>query len=346
MFQGLSIKFKKTSKNTQSKKANNGKTVSLESTRSTSLSESFLERFDNLGVNDNSGSNSYNNAKMSESYERTLARIIENQGEILSELKVIKDKVRRIENRLNDLEQKMDNSFDITNDKAFKKETIKGATKALIEKAIYPENTQIKSEAEKYVRENYAEYFEKFTLKDWNVYYMNNIHGPANLPVLQSKGYGNLIEPINNKANLDEVIIWKKSTKTNEYGKAPPKKIAYAIAVCQTMLNPKNKIITMLDHIVKKLIAINLNKLKYRKPFSISSSEDKASQEDRDKSDDNDSENDNIEQGMDLDPEEVQEAEKDTDEDVDKEKDTDDYEKNTNNDELSFLFCFVFFIYE
>ncbi|KAF0443887.1 hypothetical protein F8M41_003516 [Gigaspora margarita] len=229
MFQGLSIKSKKTSKNTQSKKANKGKTASLESTRSTSLSESFSERFDNLGVNDNSGSNSYSNVKTSESYERTLARIIENQEEILSELKVIKDKVRRIENRLNDLEQKMDNGFDITNDKAFKEDTIKGAAKALIEKAIYPKNSQIKSEAEKYVRENYAEYFEKFTLKDWNVYYMNNIYGPLLQKIRSLRGtlmnkiketlfsvYRNLIEPINNKANLDEVIIWKKSTKTIE----------------------------------------------------------------------------------------------------------------------------------
>lgn len=76
MFQGLSIKSKKTSKNTQSKKANKGKaasleltkgtTASLESTRSTTLSESFSERFDNLGVNDNSGSNSYSYANTSE----------------------------------------------------------------------------------------------------------------------------------------------------------------------------------------------------------------------------------------------------------------------------------------
>ncbi|CAG8844562.1 8942_t:CDS:2, partial [Gigaspora margarita] len=78
-------------------------------------------------------------------YKRTLARIIENQGKILSKLKVIKDKVRRIENHLNDLEQKIDNSFDITNNKAFKEDTIKGAAKALIEKAIYSENSQIKS---------------------------------------------------------------------------------------------------------------------------------------------------------------------------------------------------------
>ncbi|KAF0552616.1 hypothetical protein F8M41_021473 [Gigaspora margarita] len=118
MFQGLSIKFKKTSKNTQSKKANKEKMVSLESTRT---------------------------------YERTLARIIENQGEILSELKVTKDKVRKIKNRLNDLEQKMDNSFNITNDKAFKEDTIKEAAKALIEKAIYTKTSQIKSEMKKYV---------------------------------------------------------------------------------------------------------------------------------------------------------------------------------------------------
>ncbi|CAG8856792.1 36970_t:CDS:2, partial [Gigaspora margarita] len=108
------------SKNTQSKKANKKKMASLELTRSTSLSESFSERFDNFRVNDNSRSNSYSNAKTSESYERTLARIIENQGEILFELKVIKDKVRRIKNHLNNLEQKIDNSFNITNNKVFK----------------------------------------------------------------------------------------------------------------------------------------------------------------------------------------------------------------------------------
>ncbi|RIB09181.1 hypothetical protein C2G38_2209555 [Gigaspora rosea] len=395
MFQGFSIKSKKTSKNTQSKKANKGKAASLESTRSTTLSESFSERFDNLEVNDNSESNSYSYANTSESNERTLARIIENQGEILSELKVIKDKVGRIENRLNDLEQKMDNSFDITNDKAFKEDTIKGAAKALIKKAIYPENSQIKSEAEKYVRENYAEYFERFTLKDWNVYYVNNIHGPLLQKIRSLRGtlankiketlfsvYGNLIEPINNKAKPDEVIMWKKSTKTNKCyqklfkeleedsddaymnrilnkiwpnGKAPPEKIAYAIDICQTMLNPKNKIITMSDHVVKKLIAINLNKLEYGGHFSISSSEDETSKEDRDKSDDNDSENNNTEQGnkcknnlnysdkqniskgcdftnlilkitelVDLDLEEVQEA---PDKDVDNEKDMDNYEK-------------------
>ncbi|KAF0489661.1 hypothetical protein F8M41_022025 [Gigaspora margarita] len=352
MFQGLSIKSKKTSKNTQSKKANKGKTASLESTRSTSLSESFSERFDNFGVNDNT-------------YERMLARIIENQGEILSKLKVIKDKVRRIKNCLNDLEQKMDNGFDITNDKAFKEDMIKGAAKALIEKAIYPKNFQIKSEAEKYIRENYAEYFKKFILKDWNVYYVNNIHRPLLQKIRSLRGtlmnkiketlfsvYGNLIEPINNKANPDEVITWKKSTKTIECYQKLFEELEEA--VCQTMLNPKNKIIMMSDQIVKKLIAINLNKLKYREHFSISSSDDEASQEDRDKSDDNDSENDNTEHKskrknnsnysdkvnkrprvklVDLDLEEVQEAENDPDEDVDKEKDMDDYEKNTDNNE-------------
>ncbi|CAG8769972.1 41981_t:CDS:2, partial [Gigaspora margarita] len=139
--------FKKTSKNIQSKKANKRKMASLESTRSTSLSESFSERFDNLGVNDNSGSNLYSNAKMFESYKRMLARIIEKQEEFF----LIKDKVKKIKNHLNNLEQKMDNSFNITNDKAFKEDTIKGAAKALIEKAIYSENSQIKSEVEKYV---------------------------------------------------------------------------------------------------------------------------------------------------------------------------------------------------
>ncbi|RIB30185.1 hypothetical protein C2G38_2027074 [Gigaspora rosea] len=116
----------------------------------------------------------------------------------------------------------MDNSFDITNDKAFKKDMIKGAAKALIEKAIYPENSQIKSEAEKYVQKNYAEYFEKFTLKDWNVYYLlqkiRSLQGTLMNKIKETlfSVYGNLIEPINNKAKPDEVLMWNKSTKTNK----------------------------------------------------------------------------------------------------------------------------------
>ncbi|RIB01834.1 hypothetical protein C2G38_2229533 [Gigaspora rosea] len=294
----------------------------------------------------------------SESNERMLARIIEIQGEILSELKVIKDKVGRIENRLNDLEQKMDNSFDITNDKAFKEDTIKGAAKALIKKAIYPENSQIKSKAEKYLLQK-----------------IRSLRGMLTNKIKETlfSVYGNLIKPINNKAKPDEVIMWKKLTKTNECyqklfeefekdsddtymnrilhkiwpdGKAPPEKIAYTIAVCQTMLNPKNKIITMSDYVVKKLIAINLNKLEYGRHFSISSSENETSKEEQGskrKNNSNYSDKQNISKGcdftnlilkitelVDLDPEEVQEA---LNEDVDKEKETDNYEKNTDNNE-------------
>ncbi|RIB01692.1 hypothetical protein C2G38_2230024 [Gigaspora rosea] len=247
----------------------------------------------------------------------------------------------------------MDNSFDITNDKAFKEDTIKGAAKALIEKAIYPENSQIKSEAEKYLLQK-----------------IRSLRGTLTNKIKETlfSVYGNLIETINNKAKPDEFEEDSDDTYMNRIlhkiwpnGKAPPEKIAYAIAVCQTMLNTKNKIIKMSDHVVKKLIAINLNKLEYGGHFSISSSKDETSKEDRDKSDDNDSENDNTEQGskrknnsnysnkqniskgcdftnlilkitelVDLDPEEVQEA---PDKDVDKEKKTDNYKKNTDNDE-------------
>ncbi|KAF0473739.1 hypothetical protein F8M41_024867 [Gigaspora margarita] len=138
--------------------------------------------------------------------------------------------------------------------------------------------------------------------------------------------------------------MWKKSTKTiecyqklfeeleegsdNTYmnrilhkiwpdGNALPEKIVYAIAICQTMLNPKNKIIMMSDHIIKKLIAINLEQRSKRKNNSNYS--DKMNKRPR------------VEL-VDLDPEEVQEAENDLAEDVDKEKDTDDYEKNMDND--------------
>jgi len=49
-----------------------------------------------------------------------LAKIIENQGEIFYEIRELKSKVRRIENRLSELEQKMENKFDFKNEKTFK----------------------------------------------------------------------------------------------------------------------------------------------------------------------------------------------------------------------------------
>ena len=58
MFQGFSIKSKKSSTKAPSKKTNKGKKASLKTTRGSELNESFSERFDNLGVNESSGSNS------------------------------------------------------------------------------------------------------------------------------------------------------------------------------------------------------------------------------------------------------------------------------------------------
>ncbi|KAF0443229.1 hypothetical protein F8M41_003582 [Gigaspora margarita] len=74
----------------------------------------------------------------------------------------------------------------------------------------------------------------------------------------------------------------------------------------------------MSDHIVKKLIAINLEQGSKRKNNSNYS--DKVNKRPRVKL-------------VDLDLEEVQEAKNDPDEDINKEKDMDDYEKNMDNNE-------------
>jgi ABC-type Fe3+-hydroxamate transport system substrate-binding protein len=51
---------------------------------------------------------------------RSIAKIIENQGEILNEVKVIKEKVKSMESRLKDIEEKLENNFDFSNEKTFK----------------------------------------------------------------------------------------------------------------------------------------------------------------------------------------------------------------------------------
>ncbi|KAF0502916.1 hypothetical protein F8M41_019768 [Gigaspora margarita] len=92
MFQEIKVAAKKSSKKDSSKKSNRRK-ASLQETRGSELTQSFSERFDNLGIG---SSNTYENLNTSES--RTLAKIIENQEEILHQLQELNSKVRRLEN--------------------------------------------------------------------------------------------------------------------------------------------------------------------------------------------------------------------------------------------------------
>ena len=62
MFQRIKVTAKKSSKKDLSKKSNRGK-ASLEKTRSSELTQSFSERFNNLGI---AGSNTYENLNTSE----------------------------------------------------------------------------------------------------------------------------------------------------------------------------------------------------------------------------------------------------------------------------------------
>ncbi|CAG8525468.1 10607_t:CDS:1, partial [Scutellospora calospora] len=97
--------------------------------------------------------------------------------------------------------------------------------------------------------------------------------------------FENLLEPINIKASSETVLKWKRSEQTkvcykqlfNEVennsdetymsqilkriwpsGDASKENIAYAIAITQTMLNPKYDKIMMSDTAVKNLIKKNL----------------------------------------------------------------------------------------
>ncbi|KAF0445392.1 hypothetical protein F8M41_003215 [Gigaspora margarita] len=113
----MKVATKKSSKKDSSKKSNRGK-ASLEETRGSELTQSFSERFDNLELAVLILTKIRilpNVFKM-----RTLARIIENQGEILYQLQELNSKVRRLENRFKEMEEKMNNNFDFTNKKTFK----------------------------------------------------------------------------------------------------------------------------------------------------------------------------------------------------------------------------------
>ena len=65
MFQGMSFSSKKSSKKSQSKKSIM-RPASLEETRGSELSESFAERFENLGVKSSSRSINLDNSNISD----------------------------------------------------------------------------------------------------------------------------------------------------------------------------------------------------------------------------------------------------------------------------------------
>ena len=51
---------------------------------------------------------------------RSIAKIIENQGEILKEVKDIKEQVRSVKTKLKEIKEKLENNFDFSNEKTFK----------------------------------------------------------------------------------------------------------------------------------------------------------------------------------------------------------------------------------
>ncbi|KAF0504379.1 hypothetical protein F8M41_019555 [Gigaspora margarita] len=92
------------------------------------------------------------------------------------------------------MEEKMDNNFDFTNEKTFKEDTIKGVARILIEKSIYPTEDQIKSEVENHLLEK-----------------IRSLQGTLTTKIKSSTFFifGNLLEPINNRASPKTVLKWK-----------------------------------------------------------------------------------------------------------------------------------------
>ena len=48
-----------------------------------------------------------------------------------------------------------------------------------MKKEIYSETNQIKKVAENSVLDKYPKYFRKFTMKEWNIYFVNHINRPV-----------------------------------------------------------------------------------------------------------------------------------------------------------------------
>ncbi|CAG8693378.1 5976_t:CDS:2, partial [Scutellospora calospora] len=88
--------------------------------------------------------------------------------------------------------------------------------------------------------------------------------------------FEDLLVPINNKAKPKIVLEWKQSNETKSCD-ATQEKVAYAIAVCQIMLDSKQDSLIISESIIKYKLSRNLRKLENSEEFSPSDSDKETS---------------------------------------------------------------------
>ncbi|GET65548.1 hypothetical protein GLOIN_2v1775615 [Rhizophagus irregularis DAOM 181602=DAOM 197198] len=193
-----------------------------------------------------------------------LTKILRQNTKILSKLDIIISNQKALENRVSKVEESVDKNNDSNQgDEEYIKKIIKEFTN-------------------NYMNENYDDFIKRFKRYDkWIIFYEKNIASPLLAKHRSARGSlaskvkdimyvvfkeFNLptIPAVNTALKESEIRKWKGSPAVkNCYGKnqLSNMQIAYAISICEIILNPKNLHIQVTESVIKPVLTKNLKKI-------------------------------------------------------------------------------------
>ncbi|GBC17748.2 hypothetical protein GLOIN_2v1775615 [Rhizophagus irregularis DAOM 181602=DAOM 197198] len=181
-----------------------------------------------------------------------------------------------LENRVSKVEESVDKNNDNNQgDEEYIKKIIKEVAKKLLEASIYPTPDELREFTNNYMNENYDDFIKRFKrYNKWIIFYEKNIASP-----LQAKHQFNLptIPAVNTALKESEIRKWKGSPAVkNCYSKnqLSNMQIAYAISICEIILNPKNLHIQVTESVIKPVLTKNLKKITSKDNYSYSDNDE------------------------------------------------------------------------
>ncbi|GET57934.1 hypothetical protein GLOIN_2v1775615 [Rhizophagus irregularis DAOM 181602=DAOM 197198] len=212
-----------------------------------------------------------------------LTKILRQNTKILSKLDIIISNQKALENRVSKVEESVDKNNDNNQgDEEYIKKIIKEFTN-------------------NYMNENYDDFIKRFKRYDkWIIFYEKNI--ASSLLAKHRSAWGSLaskvkdimyvvfkefnlptIPAVNTALKESEIRKWKGTPAVkNCYGKnqLSNMQIAYAISICEIILNLKNLHIQVTESVIKPVLTKNLKKITSKDNYSYSDNDEiEASQE-------------------------------------------------------------------
>ncbi|GBC39191.2 hypothetical protein GLOIN_2v1775615 [Rhizophagus irregularis DAOM 181602=DAOM 197198] len=232
-----------------------------------------------------------------------LTKILRQNTKILSKLDIIISNQKALENRVSKVKESVDKNNDSNQgDEEYIKKIIKEVAKKLLKASIYPTPDELREFTNNYMNENYDDFIKRFKRYDkWIIFYEKNIASPLlakhrsarsslaskvkDIIYVVFKEFNLLTIPaVNTALKESEIRKWKGSpaVKNYCYGKnqLSNMQIAYAISICEIILNPKNLHIQVTESVIKPILLKNLKKITSKDNYSYSDNDEiEASQE-------------------------------------------------------------------